>query len=84
MSEIENPLFSWCLRFLVGVSAVLKAIQAAATRVELLSALAADSWLVVLKTDTYVLPWQCVGLQAKILHSFLGRQLILLPVRTES
>lgn len=62
----------------------MKAIQAAATRVELLSALAADSWLVVLKTDTYVLPWQCVGLQAKILHSFLGRQLILLPVRTES
>ncbi|XP_060275324.1 WD repeat-containing protein 27 isoform X8 [Ovis aries] len=34
------------------VSAVLKAIQAAATRVESLSALAAGSWLVVLKTDT--------------------------------
>lgn len=65
------------------MSAVLKAIQAAATRVESLSALAAGSWLVALKTDTYVLPWQCAGLQAKALHSFLGRQSILLPVRTE-
>ena len=35
------------LFFLIGVRAVLKDIQSAATRVELLLALAADMWLVL-------------------------------------
>ena len=49
----------------------------------LLSALAAGSWLVLLKADAHALLWQCAGLQAEMLQaqmlrSLLGRQLILL------